>query len=196
MSKQTSLPWKKWRHSCSVLCLDTEDLGLTTPYLHDLECKFKPTFSISWRPYRLLHHEGILEQILVKIMLKRCTAFSTAFQNDTLFTVNIHELYVRVLLSSDSKVVGCIDQQKLNHKHNILWFAIYFPLFTSTDPYPSGKGQDFFFFLITCTKLQVSRSTKHYTAKNSWVYIHVSTVTSCTFQCSIYSLDIKIIQSF
>lgn len=146
MSKKRLPFHEKWRYSCSVLCLDTEDLGLTTPYLHNLECKFKPTFPISWRPYRLLCHEGILEQILVKIMLKWCTASSTAFQNDTLFTVNIHELHVRVLLSSDSKVVGCRDQQKLNHKHNILWFSIYFPSFTSTDPYPSGKGQDTFFF--------------------------------------------------
>lgn len=76
--------------------------------------------------------------MLVKIVMKWCTAFSITFQNVTLFTVNIHELHAHVLLSRDSKVVGCRDQQKLNHKY-VLWFVIYFPSFTNTDLYPAGK---------------------------------------------------------
>lgn len=144
---------EKLRHSDSkltrvegVFSLDTEDLGLTPSFLCDLEFKYEPMSSTSLRPNRLLHTKSTLEQILVKIMLKWCTACSIAFQNFTLFTVNMHEL--PVLLSPDPKVVGYRDQQRQNYKHNIIWFAIYFPSFTNTDPYPTGKrsGLGCFFF--------------------------------------------------
>lgn len=77
--------------------------------------------------------------MLVKTVMKWCIAFSITFQNVTLFTVNIHEHHAHVLLSCDSKVVGCRDQQKLNHKYNILRFVIYFPSFTNIDLYPAGE---------------------------------------------------------
>lgn len=83
----TNNPKEKKKENCQNIVPSS----LETPPC-DLELKYEPASFPSWRPNRLLQPRRALEQILGKMMLKRCPACCIVFQAATLFTVNTHEL--------------------------------------------------------------------------------------------------------